>query len=32
VEPLPQTATPLPLMLGVGALLFALAIATRHDQ
>jgi hypothetical protein len=32
IEPLPQTATPFPLMLGAGALLLALAVATRHDQ
>lgn len=32
IEPLPQTGTPLPLMLGAGALLLGLGIAARHDQ
>lgn len=32
IEPLPQTATPLPLLLAAGGLLLGLAVATRHDQ
>jgi hypothetical protein len=32
IETLPQTGTPLPLLLGAGALLLGLGIATRHNQ
>lgn len=32
IEPLPQTGTPLPLLLAAGGLLLGLAVATRHDQ